>query len=113
MKPSIIPAELERPPAAAGPLVALARRLLRGQLRRLAHGEIRLLDGDSEERFGTRDETCPLTTTVEVLHPGFYADAVFGGTTGAGAAYIKGRWRCSDITNLTRIMYHNREVMSE
>ncbi len=114
MKPSIVPADLELPEAAeSGPLATLGRRLLQAQLRRLRDGEIRILDGDTELRFGARTERCPLSVTVEVLHPRFYADAVFGGTVGAGGAYIHGLWRCADLTALTRIMYVNRALMDQ
>ena len=114
MKPSIVPAELDSAPAAsAGALETLARRLLRSQLRRLHDGEIRLLDNGVEERFGAPTERCRLSVTIEVLHPRFYADAVFAGTVGAGAAYIRGSWRCSDLTVLTRLMYVNRDVMEQ
>jgi len=112
VKPSIVPADLEPSAAiAAGPLESLGRRLLHSQLRRLRDGEIRVLDGGSEQRFGTRTERCPLSVEVEVLHPRFYSDAVFGGTVGAGAAYIRGLWRCTDLTGLTRVMYVNRALM--
>jgi cyclopropane-fatty-acyl-phospholipid synthase len=114
VKPSIVPADLE--PAAvatAGPLESLGRRLLHSQLRRLRDGEIRMLDHGSEQRFGARTERCQLSVTIEVLHPRFYAEAVFGGTVGAGAAYIRGLWRCSDLTGLTRLMYANRAVMDQ
>jgi cyclopropane-fatty-acyl-phospholipid synthase len=113
MKPSIVPAGVERAATTSGPLAGLARQLVRVQLRRLEHGEIRLIDGGGEERYGARSEECPLTVTIEVLHPRFYADAVFGGTTGAGASYIHGRWRCSDLTTLARILTRNRAVMEE
>ncbi|HEV7431621.1 MAG TPA: cyclopropane-fatty-acyl-phospholipid synthase family protein, partial [Steroidobacteraceae bacterium] len=114
MKPSIVPVDLEPSAAAtAGPLEALGRRLLHAQLRRLRDGEIRLLDGASEQHFGARTERCPRSVTVEVVHPRFYADAVFGGTVGAGAAYIRGSWRCNDLTGLTRIMYANRDLMDQ
>jgi len=92
---------------------ALARRLLHSQLKALRDGEIRLVDGDDEYRYGARNDRCPLGVTIEVLHPRFYADTVFGGTVGAGAAYIHGAWRCSDLTALTRIMYANRAVMQQ
>ncbi len=114
MKPSIIPADLDLPEAAEpGPLAALGRRLLRSQLRRLRDGELCIVDGDSEQRYGARTERCPLSITVEVLHPRFYTDAVFGGTVGAGGAYIRGLWRCSDLTGLTRVMYVNRGLMDD
>ena len=114
MKPSIIPADLELPEATGpGLLAVLGRRLLRSQLRRLQDGEIRLVEGDSEQRFGARTERCPLSVTVAVLHPRFYTDAVFGGTVGAGGAYIRGLWRCNDLTGLTRVMYVNRGLMDD
>jgi cyclopropane-fatty-acyl-phospholipid synthase len=114
VKPSIVPADLELPEATAtGPLAAVGRRLLHSQLRRLRDGEVRVVDGDMEQRFGARTERCPLSVTIEVLHPRFYSDAVFGGTVGAGAAYIHGLWRCADLTALTRIMYVNRALMDQ
>jgi cyclopropane-fatty-acyl-phospholipid synthase len=112
VKPSIVPAKLDLPQETrAGPLAALGRVLLLSQLRRLRHGEIRISDGGTEQVCGARSERCPLSVTIEVLHPRFYADAVFGGTTGAGAAYIRRLWRCSDLVGLTRIMCVNRELM--
>ena len=115
MKPSILPAEEMELPETAEPgmFATLARRLLHSQLNALRDGEIRLVDGDAGYRYGTRNERCPLGVTIEVLHPRFYADTVFGGTVGAGAAYIQGAWRCSDLTALTRIMYANRAVMQQ
>jgi cyclopropane-fatty-acyl-phospholipid synthase len=114
VKPSIVPADLELPEAAAtGPLAAFGRRLLHSQLRRLRDGEIRIVDGEMEQRFGARTERCPLSVTIEVLHPRFYSDAVFGGTVGAGGAYVHGLWRCADLTALTRIMYVNRALMDQ
>jgi cyclopropane-fatty-acyl-phospholipid synthase len=115
VKPSILPADDMELPEAAEPglLERLGRGLLQSQLGALRDGEIRLLDGDTEHRYGTRNERCPLGVTIEVLHPRFYADAVFGGTVGGGAAYIHGAWRCSDLTALTRILYANRSVMQQ
>lgn len=107
-----MPADPGSPAAlAAGPIELLGRRLLLAQLRCLRDGEIRLREAASEECFGARTERCPLSVTVEVLQPRFYAEAVFGGTVGAGAAYVRGLWRCADLTGLTRIMYVNRALM--
>ena len=112
MKPSIIPIDdgsaEERTFA---PLAALGQRLLRAQFARLRHGEIRLIDDSGEQRYGERSARCPLTATIEVLDPQCYADATFGGPGGAGSAYIRGSWRCSDLTALVRIMVVNRELM--
>ena len=36
----------------------------------------------------------------------------FGGTVGAGEAYIRGLWRCDDLTSLVRIFLRNRDLMN-
>lgn len=109
-KPSIIPQSA----ASATPLSALAglgRSLLLKQLARLRDGELVVRDNGNELRFGSRTSRCALSATITVDNPQFYADAAFGGTTGAGESYINGLWRCDDLTALVRIMVVNRHVM--
>ena len=62
-------------------------------------------------RFGQYTAECTLSATVEVVHPQFWADAAFGGTTGAGESYIHGHWRSDDLVALVRIMVLNRAIM--
>jgi len=115
MKPSILPAEQDTwVPGESHPWAALARRLLLAQFSRLTDGEVRLIEAHGERaelRFGSRTARCPWSVNVEVRDPQFYTDATFGGTVGAGSAYIRGLWRCSDLTALMRIMVVNRAVM--
>jgi cyclopropane-fatty-acyl-phospholipid synthase len=64
-------------------------------------------------RFGKHTAECSLSATVEVVHPQFWADAAFGGTTGAGEAFIHGHWHSDDLVALVRIMVLNRHIMAE
>jgi cyclopropane-fatty-acyl-phospholipid synthase len=119
MKASIIPDFEAAPEAATGAGIgraSLPQRLARGALcaalSRLEHGEVRLIDGDRERRFGRRDPHCTLAATLRVADPRFYAETAFGGSVGAGEAYIRGYWSCDDLTALIRIMVRNREAMS-
>jgi cyclopropane-fatty-acyl-phospholipid synthase len=98
--------------AASGPLERLGRSLLLRMLARISHGEIRLIDAGVEHRFGRRTERCALSVMLRVQQPRFYADAAFGGSVGAGEAYIRGSWSCDDLTALTRIMIVNRDVLN-
>ena len=111
--PSIVPDDeddiLEQP---AGLLATLGRNLLLRQLASLRDGELRIIDGTQEYRFGARTDRCQLAVTIEVLHAQFYADIAFGGSVGAGSAYIRGLWRCSDLTGLIRLMAVNHKVQS-
>jgi cyclopropane-fatty-acyl-phospholipid synthase len=112
-KPSIIPGrEAETTlPAQTGFLARLGRKHMLAQLQKLTDGELRIHDGGESFRFGQRTARCALSATITVDNPQFWADAAFGGTVGAGEAYIHGLWRCDDLTALVRIMVVNRDMM--
>jgi cyclopropane-fatty-acyl-phospholipid synthase len=94
-------------------LARLGRRLLLSSLRQFTQGQIRLVEPDgSEHVFGQRRSGFDLACTLHVDHAQLYADVAFGGTVGAGEAYIRGLWRCDDLTTLVRIFVANRAVMS-
>jgi cyclopropane-fatty-acyl-phospholipid synthase len=93
-------------------LMRVARQALLGALERLELGELRLIDADGEYRFGHVSERCALSATLRIRDPGFYADTAFGGSVGAGEAYIHGLWSCDDLTALMRIMVLNRAALS-
>ncbi len=113
-KTSIIPVDLELPNLPAGPslLARLGRRLMLGQFANIRHGELRVLEGGVERRFGQRTPECDLSVTITVDHPQLFADAAFGGTVGGGEAYIRGLWRCDDLTGLVRLFVVNRDFMN-
>ena len=114
-KPTIIPDEDLTAANTRGDsaLSHLGRKLLLSQLSHIQDGELRIQCGEQHWRYGQRTERCPLIATIYVDHPQFFADAAFGGTTGAGEAYINGHWRCDDLTALVRIMVVNRHVMEQ
>ena len=94
-------------------LARLGRRLLLAQLRQFTRGQIRLIDVDGSEHLcGQRQADFDVGCTLRMLNPQVYADVAFGGTVGAGEAYIRGYWRCDDLTALMRIFVANREVMN-
>jgi cyclopropane-fatty-acyl-phospholipid synthase len=99
-------------PAGATLLARLGRKLLLKQLRQLEHGEIRLVEPDGREHvFGHRHAGFDVGCTVYFDHHQAFADAAFGGTVGAGEAYIRGLWRSDDLVALVRIFVANREQM--
>ncbi len=114
MKPSIIPAD---PSASAGDrdsfLTRLARSLLEIQLGKLRHGRVTLVDGPATASYGAASAEYPFDVRLEVLDGRFYPAAVFGGTVGAGEAYVNGHWRCDDLTALVRLMVVNRDLMND
>lgn len=112
-KPSIVPADVAlSDPLSPSALAQLGRKLMFAQFARLRDGEIRVVDHQGEFRFGHRTPRLDVAVTVTVDHPQLYADAAFGGTVGAGEAYIRGLWRCDDLTGLVRIFVANRDMMN-
>jgi cyclopropane-fatty-acyl-phospholipid synthase len=113
-KPTIIPGGISNVSSTdAGALTRMARRALLERLGQLKDGEVGLQDASGSHRFGARTARCGLSTTIQVRDPEFYSLAAFGGTVGAGEAYINGHWHCDDLTALVRIMVVNRDVMEE
>jgi len=114
MKTNIIPTALSA--ARAEPvslLTRLARASLLGQLAKIRHGRLRLIDGDFDRSFGRLTEQGPFEVTLRVRSPRFYSDVVFAGTVGSGEAYLNGHWECDDLTALVRLMIVNRELMND
>jgi cyclopropane-fatty-acyl-phospholipid synthase len=114
VKPSIIPADAAAQsvePVSA--LTQLAKRVLIGQLRKIAHGRLRLIDGRCVESFGAVTEAAPFDVTIRVHSPRFYSEVVFGGTLGSGEAYMHGYWHCDNLTALVRLMVVNRHLLND
>ncbi len=115
-RPSIVPLQESMLPAAAvrspSLLAQLGRKLLLGQLAKLQHGALRIVEPGGDHRFGKRTPDCDLAVTVHVENAQFFADVAFGGTVGAGEAYIRGLWRCDDLTALVRLFLVNRDLMN-
>ncbi|MFZ9708624.1 MAG: class I SAM-dependent methyltransferase [Steroidobacteraceae bacterium] len=94
-------------------LARLGRRGLLAQFAQLRDGELTLIEPDGRtHHFGRRTSRLDLAVTLRIDHPQLYADAAFGGTVGAGEAYIRGLWRCDDLTGLVRLFVANRDLMN-
>ena len=112
-KPTILPAHKARAGNSDSWLQRLGRNALLNLISQIRQGEITVIEGSSRHRVGARTSACQLSATIEVMHPQFWADAAFGGTVGAGEAFICGHWRVDDLTALIRIMVINRAMMDQ
>lgn len=86
------------------------RRLL-GQLTRLRHGHLTLIDGSERYHFGSVTPDEPLRACVRVGNGDVYRQMALGGSVGSAEAYMDGAWDCDDLTALIRIMVRNRDVV--
>jgi len=92
-------------------LDGLAERAVRARLAGLRHGQLTVVDGTHHARYGQRTARCPLGVTVHVHDPRFWSELAFGGSIGAGEAYMQGFWSANDLTALVRLLLQNREVL--
>ena len=112
-KASILPNDASVPTSSNHTLLtSLGRKLLFAQLSKITQGQLSLIDTQGTYHFGQINTSCALHATLHVNHPQLYADTAFGGSVGAGEAYIRGLWSCDDLVALIRIFVINREVLN-
>lgn len=93
------------------PMQRIARALVLAQGKRLEYGAITVDEGFERFEFQADVESFPVRALVRVHHPRFYPAIAFGGTIGAGEAYMRGDWSTDDITNVVRLFVRNRELL--
>jgi cyclopropane-fatty-acyl-phospholipid synthase len=82
-------------------------------LKRLAGlkvGYLLIVDGNQCHAFGDA-ANAPVEATITVHDPRFYGEIAFGGSIGAGEAYMLGYWHADSLTNVVRLMALNQSVL--
>jgi len=92
----------------SGWLQNIARNLVLRQLQSLAVGKLSIIEDEQRHEFG-KDGGLHVTIKVHDAH--FYGEIAFGGSIGAGEAYMLGYWTTSNLTDLIRLMVLNQQVM--
>ena len=91
----------------AGFLANLARRVVLARLAGMHTGRLVIKENEKAWRFGVSGPE----SRVEVLDPNFWGQVAFGGSVGAGEAYMDGMWRCDDLVGLMGLLLCNRAVL--
>jgi cyclopropane-fatty-acyl-phospholipid synthase len=78
------------------------------RLQLLQKGRLTLVDGPEQHKFGISDG---VNATIYVHDSRFYGEIAFGGSIGAGEAYMLGYWSADNLTNVIRMMCINQSVM--
>ncbi len=94
-------------------LESIARRVVRSRLSKLRNGQLTIKEGDSVVVYGSQTEACQLAAVLHVEHPAFYSDIAFGGSIGAGEAYMQRHWRCAELSDLLRLLLINKDVLED
>ncbi len=85
-----------------------AEKLVRRHLAALTDGRLTVVDGAQRDSYGGGDG---FEATITVREPTFWSDIAFGGSIGAGEAYMRGSWDCDDLVALVRLLLRNRDVL--
>jgi cyclopropane-fatty-acyl-phospholipid synthase len=85
-----------------------SRSLLFNLLANLRYGQITFHDQDGARTLGQRPQ---LQATITVHDPAFYPRVLFGGSIGAGEAYVDGLWETDSLATLVRIMVRNMDLL--
>ena len=88
----------------------VARKAVLSRLAHLTRDRVTLIEGEAVQTFGA-ESADGLAAQITVLDPRFYAEIAFGGSIGAGEAWMHGYWDCDDLVALVRILLRNREVL--
>ena len=104
-------AALKTKPRAAW-LQHFAKTQVLKKLSKLTEGQLTLIDGSERFEFGRElKKTSDLSVTITVNDPHFYGEIAFGGSIGAGEAYMLGYWQADNLTNVIRVMCVNQNLM--
>lgn len=101
---------VQHPARRASLIETAARNTVHNLARHLSDGEIILVEAGQEQRFTGRTNTLHLSATLTVHDPRFYTRMLFGGSIGAGEAYMQGWWSCDDVATLVRILVRNGQL---
>lgn len=88
-----------------------ARKIVTRLFAAITWGRIKVVEDAGTAVFGDSETDGQPEVTLEILHRRFYSAVVFGGSVGLAEAYMDGLWRCSDITELVRILVRNLSVL--
>lgn len=92
-------------------VAGFAKSQILKQLQLLKFGHLRMIDGEEVHFFGEASAETPITATIHVHDSRFYGEIAFGGSIGAGEAYMLGYWSADNLTNVIRLMCLNQNVM--
>lgn len=113
LPPSALQEQLTKPlklKSRAHWVATLAKAQVLRRLKQLKYGQLTLLDGDEKYVFGSATHG-GLRASLTVLDARFYGEIAFGGSIGAGEAYMLGYWQAESLTDVVRLMVLNQSVM--
>lgn len=90
---------------------SIARAMLFKLLRGLGQGCLRIHEQGELFQFGQQADHTDLVADIYVHDAQLYSDVIFGGSVGAGEAYMSGFWSTPNLTQVTRLFVRNIDAL--
>ena len=91
----------------------IAKKAVFRALQGIERGRI-IIEHDGEVAvFGQSAEDAEIVAHIFVHHDSFYRDLLFGGSIGAGEAYMLGSWSSSNLLDVIRLMVVNLSMLNK
>ena len=84
---------------------SLSKKVVFSLLKKLTDGHIRLIENGQEISFGNSDANIKATVTVHDQKA--YSRILWGGSIGAGEAYVEGMWSSDHLVVVIRLFSRN------
>lgn len=95
------------------PSQRIAKKLVLQLLQKLEKGCLALEETDEVYVFGETSDMACIKARIQIHDAAFYTDLVFGGSVGAGEAYMSGYWSSPDLTQVIRVFAANMHTLNK
>ena len=90
---------------------SLSKKVVFSLLKKLTDGHIRLIENGQEVSFGNSDAN--IKATVCVHDQKAYSRILWGGSIGAGEAYVEGMWSSDNLVDVIRLFSRNLATLEK
>lgn len=90
---------------------SFSKRIVFSLLKKLTDGHIRLIENGNVVLFGNSDAGIKVTITIH--DPKAYSRILWGGSIGAGEAYVEGLWSSENLVDVIRLFSRNLAALEK
>ena len=90
---------------------SFSKRVVLSLLRKLTDGHIRLIENGNELFFGSND--ADIKATIIIHDSKAYSRILWGGSIGAGEAYVEGLWSSENLVDVIRLFSRNLAALEK
>jgi len=92
-------------------MASMARNILFSRLSRIVHGHLTVEENGELYIFGEQRKEASITARINIENVKAYPKILFGGSTGAGEAYMLGAWSSPELVNVVRLILANQHAL--